>query len=41
VSSEIQEQLNRLTSEQLDDLAEAVLDFRDPGEVTAWIAARA
>ena len=37
---DLQARLEALTSEALEDLAEALLDFTEPADLTAWLDAR-
>ncbi len=37
VSADIQEQIQALSISQLEELAEALLDFSAPADLTAWL----
>lgn len=39
VNPKLQSQIQQLSVEQLENLAEAVLDFAEPGDLTAWLEA--
>jgi len=37
LESSVQEQIRGLSTAQLEDLAEALLDFSEPGDLEAWL----
>ena len=40
VEPELEAQIRELTTQELEDLGEALLDFSEPAELTAWLQAR-